>query len=174
MEVKNETKFRANTINIINKLLKNKKKSSNIEKGIYDYTIKKSKQKNTEINWKNKKFTNIYISKLKTIYFNLNPKLTIKNNYLLKNVKNNNINEYNLAFMNHQELFPEKWEELINKKKKREKSATSIDLSLATDEFKCFKCFERVCTYYQQQTRSADEPMTIFINCLKCGNRWKQ
>ena len=174
MEVKNETKFRSNSINIINKLLKNKKKSSNIEKGIYDYTIKKSKQKNTEINWKNKKFTNIYISKLKTIYFNLNPKLTIKNNYLLKNVKNNNINEYNLAFMNHQELFPEKWEELINKKKKREKSATSIDVSLATDEFKCFKCFERVCTYYQQQTRSADEPMTIFINCLKCGNRWKQ
>ena len=174
MEVKNETKFRANTINIINKLLVNKKKYSNIEKGIYDYTIKKSKEKNMEINWKNKKFTNIYISKFKTIYFNLNPKLSIKNNYFLKNLKNNNINEYNLAFMNHQELFPEKWEELINKKKKREKSATSIDVSLATDEFKCFKCFERVCTYYQQQTRSADEPMTIFINCLKCGNRWKQ
>ena len=174
MEVKNETKFRLNVINIINKFLKNKKKSINIEKGIYDYTIKKSKEKDIKNDWLNKRFTNLYINKFKTIYFNLNKKSSIKNNYLLKNIKNNKINEYNLAFMTHQELFPEKWTELINKRKKKEKNAKNIDLSLATDEFKCLKCFERVCTYYQQQTRSADEPMTIFINCLKCGNRWKQ
>jgi len=45
--------------------------------------------------------------------------------------------------------------------------------SAATDEFKCYKCQKRQCTYYQLQTRSADEPMTTFITCLNCGNRWK-
>ena len=43
----------------------------------------------------------------------------------------------------------------------------------STDAFKCGKCKARACTYYQLQTRSADEPMTTFITCVPCGNRWK-
>ena len=42
-----------------------------------------------------------------------------------------------------------------------------------TDMFKCGKCKMRKTTYYQLQTRSADEPMTTFVKCLECGNRWK-
>jgi transcription elongation factor S-II len=42
-----------------------------------------------------------------------------------------------------------------------------------TDMFKCGKCKERRCTYYQLQTRSADEPMTTFVTCLNCGNRFR-
>jgi hypothetical protein len=30
-----------------------------------------------------------------------------------------------------------------------------------------------LCRYYQMQTRSADEPMTTFVSCLNCNNRWK-
>lgn len=43
-----------------------------------------------------------------------------------------------------------------------------------TDMFRCGKCGQRKTTYFQLQTRSADEPMTTFITCLHCGNRWKQ
>lgn len=43
----------------------------------------------------------------------------------------------------------------------------------STDAFKCGKCKQRKCTYYQLQTRSADEPMTTFVTCVNCGNRWK-
>ena len=44
--------------------------------------------------------------------------------------------------------------------------------------FTCFKCKsagrpDNKCTYYQLQTRSADEPMTTFVTCLQCGCRWK-
>lgn len=42
-----------------------------------------------------------------------------------------------------------------------------------TDAFKCGRCQQRKCTYYQMQTRSADEPMTTFVTCTNCGNRWK-
>ncbi|KXN72426.1 transcription elongation factor [Conidiobolus coronatus NRRL 28638] len=42
-----------------------------------------------------------------------------------------------------------------------------------TDAFKCGKCHQRKCTYYQMQTRSADEPMTTFVTCTNCNNRWK-
>ncbi|VDP45665.1 unnamed protein product [Heligmosomoides polygyrus] len=42
-----------------------------------------------------------------------------------------------------------------------------------SDMFKCGKCGKKNCTYTQLQTRSSDEPMTTFVFCLECGNRWK-
>jgi len=39
--------------------------------------------------------------------------------------------------------------------------------------FKCGKCKSKKTTYYQMQTRSADEPMTAYVTCLDCNNRWK-
>ncbi|KAL3025921.1 hypothetical protein AAZX31_04G204500 [Glycine max] len=42
-----------------------------------------------------------------------------------------------------------------------------------TDQFKCGRCGQRKTTYYQMQTRSADEPMTTYVTCVVCNNRWK-
>jgi transcription elongation factor S-II len=42
-----------------------------------------------------------------------------------------------------------------------------------TDAFQCSRCKQRKCRYRQAQTRSADEPMTTFVTCVNCGNRWK-
>lgn len=38
------------------------------------------------------------------------------------------------------------------------------ELQATTDQFQCGKCKQRKCTYYQMQTRSADEPMTTFVS----------
>mmetsp|Transcript_3945 Transcript_3945/g.10157 ORF Transcript_3945/g.10157 Transcript_3945/m.10157 type:complete len:326 (+) Transcript_3945:160-1137(+) len=43
----------------------------------------------------------------------------------------------------------------------------------STDQFQCGKCKQRKTRYFQMQTRSADEPMTTFVTCVNCGNRWK-
>jgi transcription elongation factor S-II len=40
-------------------------------------------------------------------------------------------------------------------------------------EFQCGKCKQKMVSYSQAQTRSADEPMTTFCECMNCGNRWK-
>lgn len=42
-----------------------------------------------------------------------------------------------------------------------------------TDAFQCGKCKQRKTRYYQMQTRSADEPMTTFVTCANCNNKWK-
>jgi DNA-directed RNA polymerase subunit M/transcription elongation factor TFIIS len=39
--------------------------------------------------------------------------------------------------------------------------------------FKCGKCKSVKTTYYQMQTRSADEPMTTYVTCKGCGHKWK-
>lgn len=37
----------------------------------------------------------------------------------------------------------------------------------------CGKCKQFNVKYTQAQTRSADEPMTTFCECMNCGTRWK-
>lgn len=39
--------------------------------------------------------------------------------------------------------------------------------------FRCAKCREYKTTYYEMQTRSADEPMTVFVTCHICDITWK-
>jgi transcription elongation factor S-II len=40
-------------------------------------------------------------------------------------------------------------------------------------EFCCRRCKGTKTTHYSLQTRSSDEPMTVFVCCLTCGNRWR-
>lgn len=40
--------------------------------------------------------------------------------------------------------------------------------------FVCSRCHSRSVQTRQMQTRSADEPMTVFCRCQACGKRWKQ
>ena len=42
-----------------------------------------------------------------------------------------------------------------------------------TDQFTCSKCKHNKCKTYSLQTRSADEPTTIFVNCINCDNTWR-
>ena len=171
--VENPTEFRENLRTKFNSFIKNKNKSTNLEKAVFNYTICQSKQRKIVRKWDNKYFVQLYINRFRSIYNNINPKLSTCNKKLLNNFKNEKISARDLAFIKHQEMNPKIWKELVDAKIKRDKNLTEVDMSAATDEFKCYKCQKRQCTYYQLQTRSADEPMTTFITCLNCGNRWK-
>lgn len=44
---------------------------------------------------------------------------------------------------------------------------------LSASLFTCGRCKSTKTTSTQKQTRSADEPMTVFVLCMNCGKRWK-
>lgn len=164
--------FRAKIKELVkNKLELNENRARNFEIGLYNYTIKESKKRKIIRKWENPYFVLIYKDKFRSIWNNLFNNSSSED--LIKKIKNNEIKTYDLAMMSHQELNMNMWRDLINKKINRDKNMGEDNLSAATDEFKCYKCKKRKCTYYQMQTRSADEPITTFVSCLNCGNRWK-
>lgn len=63
-------------------------------------------------------------------------------------------------------------------KKKLIKKTVIIDntsqQTYPTTEIECPKCGNMVAEYFQQQTRSADEPPTTFYRCIKCNHRWRK
>jgi transcription elongation factor S-II len=142
------------------------KDCNNIEKSIFNWCIHEAEQQKILKKWDNPRFVKMYLSRLKSIYVNINPDI-------LSQINNNTLISKNIGFMTHQELNPDKWEKLIEEKIKRDKSKFEVNIEAATDTFTCKKCKSNKCNYYQMQTRSADEPMTTFVSCINCGNRWK-
>jgi transcription elongation factor S-II len=63
------------------------------------------------------------------------------------------------------------WEQQ-NESKINEMCGIKGDL-LSASLFTCSRCKSVKTTSTQKQTRSADEPMTVFVLCLNCGKRWK-
>ena len=165
--ISNPENFRKNIVSKLDEILKQEKKSINVEKGVYNYALKEATQRKVVKKWDNPFFVQIYTSRLRAIYLNLlNPEL-------LEQIQNGEIKSHEVAFMTHQEMNPKKWDALIQAKIKKDKNKYEVNLEAATDTFKCRKCHQNKCTYYQLQTRSADEPMTTFVSCLESGNRWK-
>lgn len=165
-KVENPELFRSNIRKKLNEILQNEKHSINLEKGIFNYALKESDYRKIIKKWDNKYFVHIYLDKLRGVFVNLNDNV-------LQQLNSGSIQAHTIAFMTHQELAPEKWSQLIEIKSKRDKNKFESNLEAATDTFTCKKCKSNKCTYYAVQTRSADEPMTIYVTCIDCGQRWK-
>ena len=96
-----------------------------------------------------------------------------KNEDLRKIVLAKLIKAHEIAFMNHQQMNPKKWQKMLDDKKIRDENKYAPKIEASTDNYTCRKCKSKKCSYYQMQTRSADEPMTTFVSCISCGSRWK-
>ena len=107
----------------------------------------------------------IYESKIEEITILLKDKEI----YLLKAIKEGVINVSNIGFMKPTELNPDKYNHIINKKKKEEDKINNIATSSV---YTCKKCRKNRCQVTQRQTRSADEPATIFVKCMECSHEF--
>ena len=167
-DIKNPSLFRQNMrTKFSEKFFNDENFATNLEIGTFNYAIQEANKSKLIKKWDNPAFVTLYINRLRTLFTNLS------NPDLLDLIKQDEIAPKTLAFMTHQELCPDKWNELIEIKTKRDKNKFETNIVAATDTFTCRKCKSNQCTYYQMQTRSADEPMTTFVTCCECSTRWK-
>ena len=106
-QITNPVQFRENVRNKFENIIGDLEIATNLEKGIFNNSLGKAKEKCIVRKWDNIYFVMIYLDLLRTIYVNL------KDKRILNMMKNREIQAHKLAFMTHQEMSPEKWEKLI-------------------------------------------------------------
>uniref|UniRef100_A0A915HZZ4 Transcription elongation factor n=1 Tax=Romanomermis culicivorax TaxID=13658 RepID=A0A915HZZ4_ROMCU len=113
-----------------------------------------------------------YRAAIRSRVFNLRDK---KNPDLRENVLLGMLKPSRLAKMTPDEMASKDMKELRKTMTKQaiNDHQVSHESGTESDMFTCGKCRGKNCTYTQVQTRSADEPMTTFVYCRTCGNRWK-
>lgn len=113
-----------------------------------------------------------YSAAVRSRIFNLRDK---KNLALRENVLTGVVRAEKFATMTSEEMASAEIREMRDKFTKEAilEHQMSVQQGTPSDMFKCGKCGKKNCTYTQLQTRSSDEPMTTFVFCLECGNRWK-
>jgi DNA-directed RNA polymerase subunit M/transcription elongation factor TFIIS len=154
--------------------LDNEKLSSSIEEAIIQFSKEKAERERIPRNWENMLFRKIYLNKARSLYTNLNTDSYVKNPNFKQKIVEGKIKPSDIPNLTFQQVFPEHWKKLMDEKYKKEKLLYEEKPEAMTTQYKCGRCKSRKCTYYELQTRSADESMTIFITCINCGNRWKQ
>ncbi len=114
-------------------------------------------------------FEPCYREKKNELLYNLDP--IHKNEILLNIINSKNITEIKkIPQMIPSEINPEIWKKELAKKHLKEYKEQNMATST---EYTCRKCGAKKVRVSSQQTRSADEGMTIFVVCLNCGNTWK-
>lgn len=136
-----------------------------IEQGVLEFAmIHMSGEQSDVIDF----LTNIYLTKVNDICVNLDMKnKRINNKTLTPSLMDGGLDPHFVAFMTPQQMHPVRWAKELEKKRVAE---AADDNKKVTDIYKCRKCGDRKSTTTQMQTRSADEPMTIFVTCLTCYN----
>ena len=144
-------KHRTETLNVISKYVNEQKDCINIEKSIFNFCVQFAETKDIQRDWDTEEFVHLY--KLKSLNINNRLKTGLIDTIVPKTI----------AFLTPQELYPSFYAHT------KELSPEDVEDGL----FQCKKCMSKKTTYYSLQTRSADEPMTNFITCVVCKNRWK-
>lgn len=113
-----------------------------------------------------------YSQKMRRLFINLKDK---KNPGLRAAVVSGDIHVDKFCKMSSEEMASEE-----RKQKNSEINQLNVHNALGagepeaeTDAFQCGRCKNYKTRYRQAQTRSADEPMTTFVTCTVCGNKWK-
>jgi len=143
-------------------IFKDEARGHNAELGVKNWAVEMF---SSNACFANDRFKTQYKHKVLGLKFNL---LNPENPKLLQRVLDREIATKDLAKMAPDELWPENWEAIKAKQQAREEKRDVPDGLI-----QCGRCKKHKTTYYSVQTRSADEPMTVFVTCIPCNRRWK-
>jgi DNA-directed RNA polymerase subunit M/transcription elongation factor TFIIS len=113
-------------------------------------------------NWKNPAFRSLYTSRMRSLVY------AIRNNDKSRFLDRIKSGELKPNTFDTKEMWDLWYSE--PKVEVKEKKPEEYDDGM----FKCGKCKSMKTHYIEKQTRSADEPMTIFITCRMCGHVMKR
>lgn len=141
-----------------------------IELGVLAHSLFLARERNVIASWSNDRFRRAYIGVASNTIDTIS-----RSDHVKREVAADKLMLRDIAALKPSEAFPEMWRESMAVVASRAEDAQRGPHPLVTTTlFKCSRCKQNKCTFREIQLRSADEPVTIFVNCLNCGHRWKQ
>jgi transcription elongation factor S-II len=145
-----------------------------LERGIYNAALEEAARRGVRRHWENPDFVQMYKVIARRTVANLDPEAYIGNSRLIKRLQDGEFPPHRVPFMTSRELYPEHWQQLADEQLKRETTLLEGPQEEGANMFTCRRCKKSKTRHWEMQTRSADEPMTIFVRCLNCGKEWRQ
>jgi transcription elongation factor S-II len=147
--------------------------SRDAEIGVFNWTLERAEECRIARNWQNPRFRSLYESKARSLAANLCPDSYVGNERVGARLRDGEFPPHALADMHADNIFPERWREVVEAKVRRDEYMLNAKPAAMTDQFRCGRCKKRECSYMELQMRSCDEPASIFVSCLTCGHRWR-
>ena len=184
MIVSNSTSFRKNTGTFVSNVIRQTmvdaelpemddgartRLGTNVEVAVYNRTIRVATDTKVAKSWTNQAFVVLYNSYLRSIVSNIKRDtlihLFVDPSFDPATIETESIAQFNAG----------KWVPIIVQTTMKADGMYEMNAEASSDDFMCRKpkCRSKRCSHYQMQTRSADEPMTIYVTCLDCGSRYK-
>jgi DNA-directed RNA polymerase subunit M/transcription elongation factor TFIIS len=165
----------------------------NVELSVYNWACQQTKAVGDDPSWENRRFRWRYKQKMMGLMaeFSRDEKVGIflkpgeetvrvrlvVGPQLVLRMKQREFETRETPLLSPEQLWPSgPYAQMALKLKKKELEIEAAKAHMEEEYeglFKCGKCKSKKTTYYQMQTRSADEPMTTYVTCMGCGNRWK-
>lgn len=143
----------------------------NLERCILNHATDRINSAGQEAAWDNHHFSNIYKHKFLSIQKSLKENPEFKQKILNKKLKTIDIVNMRPEHMVPDGLYAKQIEQKIHRELR--KQALAQEVKNQDGFFTCNRCKSKKTSYYQLQTRSADEPMTTYVSCFTCGKNWK-
>lgn len=145
------------------------KYSKNLAVEVFNYSLRKSKSLNINPSWECKEFCLIYGHKAYNILLHLDVDSRVSDHTLINMIKDGILTR-EIIEMEIYKLAPSVSEEHRNRVSMQANIQNRLKI---TTLHTCRVCGKNNASYEQKQVRSADEPSTIFLECLECHNKWK-
>lgn len=140
-----------------------------IEKSCLQYCFDKTNEFNIPPKWSSDIFTDLYTSVCAKIGSNIDQYNSVKNPYLTNQILEGKVDIDKLPRMTSQELYPEKYKEVITKLEESKNVKKTIKASVM---YRCRICKQNKCTVENRYNRSLDEGVNLTITCMNCGHQW--
>lgn len=143
--------------------------AKNLELVTWNWAIRTCTRDAIPLYWDEPRFRYRYTTRVLGLEFNLKNAPGLRDR-----VMDRSLGVKRFVNMTPQEMYPEQWEQAYQKVAVRQLRRESDGAEDAPDgAYTCRRCKSKKTVYTAVQIRSADEPMTIFVTCLKCGKNWK-
>lgn len=140
-----------------------------LERSCYNHVIDKSHEENIISSWDNDIFCDLYHSICYKISANISPNDLVCGSNLGHKILSNNISIDAIPRLTSQELFPEKYLDILQKVE----VSKSVSQTLKTSAlYTCKKCKQNKCTMENLYNRSLDEGVNLKITCMNCFYSW--